>query len=148
VAGNRKGHAGRSSTAPRVVISIVAAVALISVLLTVRGTSIDARNPSAVVAAAWWLSPLAYYWYRVTTAPGAWLLGVGYLGASAWLLLSIYRAESSTAAIGFLFVPLFLWPGMMFAVELERAVGRWLALRRQPRDGERQETGARMGGPR
>lgn len=133
-------------TSSRVVISVVAGVALMSVLLTVRGTDVDARNPAAVAAAAWWLSPLAYYWYRVTTVAGSWVLGAGYIGASAWLLLSIYRRESSTAALGFVFAPLLLWPGMLVAVDVERALGRCALLRRQRLGGEMQQAGVRVCG--
>jgi hypothetical protein len=144
MAGKGDNPAGRTSTWSRVVISVVAGVALMSVLLTVRGTDIDARNPAAVVVAAWWLSPLAYYWYRVTTVAGSWVLGAGYIGASAWLLLSIYRRESSTAALGFLFAPMLLWPGMLVAVDAERALGRYASLRRQRLGGEMQPSAVRV----
>jgi hypothetical protein len=108
-------------------------VALVSVLLTVRGASVDARNSAALVAAAWWLSPLAYYWYRVRTVTGAWVLGAGYIAASAYMLFWIYGSDGSTAALGFLFAPILLWTGILMAVDVDRAVARWASLRRHPR---------------
>jgi hypothetical protein len=142
VAGKGKDPARRSLTTPRAITSVVAGVTLMSVLLTVRGTSVDARSAAAVVAAAWWLSPLVYYWSRVTTVTGAWVLGVGYIGASALFVLSIYRSRGSTAALGFLFVPTLLWAGMLMAVDVERALARWVWLRRQLRSGGGTQDGA------
>jgi hypothetical protein len=114
----------RSMTGVRGTVCAVAAVALIAVLLTARGKSVDARNALAIPLALWWLSPLAYYWWRVTTVSGAWIVGAGFIGAGAWFLISIYRDEGSTAAVSFLFVPLLLWPGMVIVVEAERAMTR------------------------
>jgi hypothetical protein len=117
-----------------------------SILLTVHGTSVDARNAVAVVAAAWWLSPLVYYWYRVRTVAGAWVLGAGYIGVSAWFMLSIYRSRGSMAALGFLFTPTLLWAGMLMAVDVERALAGWAWLRRQLRGsgGRQDEAGVRV----
>jgi hypothetical protein len=138
-----------SLTTPRAIIAVVASAGLVYVLLTVRGNTVGPAHYAAAdaAAAAWWLSPLAYYWYRVSTVAGAWVLGAGYIGASAWFLLSIYRSNGSTAALGYLFVPTLLWAGMLVAVDLERALGRWALLRRRlPGGGGNQGSGVRTGG--
>jgi len=103
-------------------VCAVAAAGLTVVLLTARGRFVDTRNAWAVPLALWWLSPLSYYWWRTTAIAEAWIVGAGFIGISAWLLFSIYRDEGSTAAVSFLVAPLLLWPGVVIAVEVGRAI--------------------------
>ena len=121
------GAVPRSLAAARAIVSGAAGVALLSVFLAVHGKMVAPANfYFGVVFAVWWFSPLVYYWTRVATLIGAWLLGLAYIGVSAWLLMWIYRSESSTAALGFLFLPPFLWAGMLMGVDIDRAAARWL----------------------
>jgi hypothetical protein len=122
----------RSSLTARAIVSGTAAVAMLAVQLTVRGKTISAVNFGvAVIATAWWLAPLLYYWFRVATAAGAWLLGSAFIGASAWLLVSMYSSDSSTAALGFLALPTLLWVGMLMGIDVDRVFARWGLLRHQ-----------------
>jgi hypothetical protein len=125
-------RARRSLTAARAIVSGTAAVAMLAVQLTVRGKTISVANFGvAVITTAWWLAPLLYYWFRVATAAGAWLLGSAFIAASAWLLVSMYSSDSSTAALGFLALPTLLWAGMLMGVDVDRVLARWGLLRHQ-----------------
>jgi hypothetical protein len=53
---------------------------------------------------------------------GAAVIGVAFIAAGAALLAQTYRSRASTAAIGLLTSPLVLWPAMIIAVELDRAL--------------------------
>lgn len=108
----------------RAAVCAVAGVGLISVLLTARGRFVSARNAFAIPLAAWWLSPLAYYYWRVVTVTGAAVIGAGFIVAGAGLLIQIYRSRGSTAAVGLLIAPVLLWPVMIIAVELDRVLAR------------------------
>lgn len=130
--GQPTGRSSRSLTAARTIILAAAAATLVSVSLTVRGKTIGLSDVYAAgVTAPWWLSPLLYYWFRVATAIGAWLLGLAYIGISAWFQVWIYASESSTAALGFLALPTLLWAGMLMGVDVDRALARWPHQRHQ-----------------
>lgn len=108
----------------RTVVCVVAGAGVISVLLIASGRFVSARNVFAVPLAAWWLSPLAYYYWRVVTVTGAAVIGTGFIVAGAAQLIQIYRARGSTAAVGLLIAPVLLWPVMIIAVELDRVLAR------------------------
>ena len=110
--------------AVRTAVCVVAGVGLISALLIARGRFVNARNAFAIPVALWWLSPLAYYYWRVATVTGAAVIGAAFIAAGAGLLIQTYRSRSSTAAVNFLIAPVLLWPVMIIAVELDRVLAR------------------------
>jgi hypothetical protein len=109
-------------------IPIACVLALVTgVVLLAEGESVDARGISGLLVVAWWVSPLALYYAQCVTPVGAALLGIGYLVAVAGLLSSIYRSDSSTAAIGFVAAPMLLWVGVAAGLVAENLVLRFRA---------------------
>lgn len=112
------------STIVRLAVSIIGGVGLLATFMLARGRFVNARNLFAIPLLAWWLSPLAYFDWRVRTVVGAALIGAALILAGAALLRQTYRSQGSTAAIGLIVAPVLIWVPLVLLVELDRVVAR------------------------
>jgi hypothetical protein len=113
-----------SITITLLVVTGVATLGLVVTFLLARGRFVHVRGPAALALAVWWLSPLAYYDWRVETVIAAALIGAVMLVAGAIGLIQIYRSRGSTAAVGLFIAPVLIWVPLVLAVELDRALVR------------------------
>jgi hypothetical protein len=111
-------------TITRLVVSAVGVVGVLATFLLARGRFVRVRGPAALALVVWWLSPLAYYDWRVETLIAAALIGAIVLAAGGFLLLQVYRSKGSTAAVGLFIAPILIWLPLVLAVELDRALVR------------------------
>jgi hypothetical protein len=109
----------RPSTQLRLVPILIAVAFLAVVFGFVQGESVDATGPSAAVAVAWWVSPLAAYFYAVRSRVGAIVIGALYVAAVIVGAMALYASTGSTSAVGFLTIPVVLWSGMIVALVCE-----------------------------
>lgn len=126
--------AGSLATA-RAVICATAAVDLLATFLTAVIPEFSSAVPGVLICTAWWLSPLGYYWFRVRTVVGAWLLGIAYIAASAFISLVLVALADTDAGlvalVALLFAPVAFWAGMLVGVDIDRFLAKWALLRRQ-----------------
>ena len=89
-----------------------------------RGESIQPAelSTSSALLASWWVAPAALV---ALQKHRAWLVttAAAMLGASAACLFSMYTSESSTAALGFLTVPVLRIAGALGALLAIRLIG-------------------------
>lgn len=107
----------------------VATTALVTAFLLALGTfflatgeSVDARGVEAVPLAMWWASPFLAYRTLVRTRSGQVVIGLVGVFALVAGLLALYRTDSSTAAIGFVTMPMLLWLVVLGGLIAERIV--------------------------
>jgi hypothetical protein len=111
-------------TITRLVVSAVGVAGVLAIFLLARGRFVRVRGAAAIALVAWWLSPLAYYDWRVETLIAAALIGAVVLAVGGFLLAQIYRSKGSTAAVGLFIAPVLIWLPLVLAVELDRALVR------------------------
>jgi hypothetical protein len=104
-------------------IALVAAL-LIGVFVLAKGENVDARGTTALLAVAWWVSPLGLYYAICITRFGAIAIGGTYLAAVGAFVSAIYNSTGSTAAVGFITVPFVLWVGIVAALIAENVLLR------------------------
>jgi hypothetical protein len=82
----------------RLAYAVAAAAGTTVFMQTTVGDSVDARGPEGLVAAAFWVGPLALYVWLIRTFTGSVLVAVGYTVADLLMLGSMYTTNGSTAA--------------------------------------------------
>jgi hypothetical protein len=105
-------------------VVVVAAAIVLPTFALIEGESVDARGLAALVPTIWWLAPFLLYVRDLRTMIGSAGIGVTLLVATVVGVNALYQDDRSTAAIGFVTIPLLLGAIVIGASLGERVVLR------------------------